>query len=245
MSFPNLKKVPITEAVIEFRFTPFDSDQQNYIKEFGMLIKDEYPNLKEQTTNEVKFTFGPEGPAPVFKELNPILICEAEDNSKHVLIADNRISLNWKKEYPGWDLFSEEALNIWMKIQNNISTKEIIRLGVRFINHLDIRTKGIFDMDDYLLNGPKIPKGVPEAFRSFMHHTILVDEKIQCLANYLQSYNPDENEKIVLDIDVYTSSPIKSEREILLNKLSQIGTYKNNIFFGSITPETLNYYLEE
>lgn len=245
MSYPNLKKVPITEAVIEFRFTPFNTTQQKNIKEFGNLIKDEYPKLIEQTTNEVKFTFGPDGPSPVFTELNPILICESEDNHKHVLIADNRVSLNWKKEYPGWNIFLDNALNLWMKFSNNNSIKEVMRLGVRFINHLDIRTKGIFDMDEYLVNGPKIPKDVPEVFRSFMHHTILVNEKIQCFANYLQSYNLDENEKIVLDIDVYSSGPIKSERELLLNKLSQIGTYKNDIFFGSITPETLNYYLEE
>ncbi len=242
-TFPILNPDPIREAVIQFRFLPKFNDI-DAIREYGELIKPKYLNQKPLEQKEINFQIGGNAPNPKVRDLETLLACQSEDLKQTVTIASDRVTLTLKDDYPGWESFSNEAIDLWMKLQQIVSCKYIGRLGVRFINFLELpKDKGV-DFDDYLEHGPQIPSEAPQTLSSFINHTVLVNKEIDCHANHIQLYqpSPDQEIGIVIDIDVFTVKKLDVGVEIIKEKLNQIRNYKNTLFFGSITKSVVESF---
>ncbi len=240
---PPLSNNPIHETVIEFRFYPYLEDQQIDIEELGEFIRKEYPNKQDIKQSDVQITIGANSPPPKITNLEPIFSYQSEDLNITAILAEDRVSLTWKNEYPGWEVFSNKWLDLWQVLQKNSNIKTISRLGVRFINHIKVPVGEVLDFDDFLTHGPIVPgESTPKTLHSFSHRAVFTNGDIECYANFLQAFKLEEKPKIVLDIDVFTINNLKPEIDQIKEKLGQIREYKNQLFSGSITPETKALY---
>jgi len=148
-------------------------------------------------------------------------------------------------DYKGWDEFREKAIEAWASYRNVVGDPKFTRLAVRFINILVLPKGegGNVDLDQYLVNSPKVPNGLPDILTNFFSKVDVRVDDPGCIAVVTQApaQEPQSsaNVPVALDIDVYRSKLGEyTEREAweFLEKLRGI---KNRAFLGSITEKTM------
>jgi uncharacterized protein (TIGR04255 family) len=76
-------------------------------------------------------------------------------------ISPNFIATSRLAPYEGWEPFfarSRQNWDIWKRI---VGRREFTRIGVRYINRIDIPAGGPIEVEDYLLFSPKLPNTLP------------------------------------------------------------------------------------
>lgn len=134
---------PIVEAIIEIRF---ESDLPGDAV-FGIAynaFKNEYSSVKKLPISQIPETIRSKDANLIF---SPHYSLQKENFS--LQIGPKVFSLANTKEYSGWGLFSEKAYEVFNKILQLEIVKQIIRIGLRYVNifeDLDIYKKSKLKM---------------------------------------------------------------------------------------------------
>lgn len=116
MEYKNHK---IIEAVCAFRFNPSQNswditgyaDYYNVIKDNGFSKKNEIKPV--QFSFQIKPNELPVNPQMIQGETQIVFKNESEDRA--ILLGNNYISFHTINHYPGWEIFSEELISIYLK----------------------------------------------------------------------------------------------------------------------------------
>ena len=151
--------------------------------------------------------------------------------------------------YNGWESFEpwvRKNWKIWRKITKYTKIK---RIGVRYINRIDIpaKTGDIIDIEDYLTVFPKYPE--PHLLTSFTKYTIQIEGPFSIEGFYL-IINTNvvkspliDHFSIVLDLDLSPQEGIPQKNDKIWEMINQMREYKNNAFEMCITDKARELFV--
>jgi uncharacterized protein (TIGR04255 family) len=242
-AFPTLSQAPVTEAVLELRSraeTEWDEERMT------ALLKERLPQFPKVESlhgmmTEMRFEPGA-APAQSAKDLGWLgLVMRPEDGKQVVRFQRDTFAFSQLSPYPGWNTFVDRALDLWRVHESGTQPVEIARIGLRFINRIDLTGPEV-KLEDYLVAAPKEPDGLALPLSGFLHRDTLSvpghDFAVQ-ITRTIQPPAGDASLKsgLIIDVDVFSTKPWAGTTEELRSRLLQMRWLKNKAFFGSLTPQ--------
>lgn len=223
---------PIVEAVIEFRLDPPIDDDA--IGKVANKLKLDYPNVGDES--QVAVQVSPEGmkQIPSFRGKR----LTSDDQADIIVIRTNTYACMRLAPYCGWDRFVKMAQDGWEIVTRTIGRRAIQRVGVRYINRLDIPGEGVVNEEEYLSLYPKAPDldwGPMSNYVVQMTRPLNVDG---CRVNINSGATPSPlmaHQSILLDIDVYAAGLNLRRDDELWDLVGKIRGHKNRIFESCVT----------
>lgn len=244
--WPHLSSAPITEAVIEFQFADSENLAIDALQGVSCLLESKYPIEQEKKSQVIRAAINDSAPITEFIDKGTIgFIRRTEDGIKVVQLLQDRFAFSHLAPYTNWDNLEQCAFEAWNIFQKKKSIKQLKRIGVRFLNRIEIDLP-MKDFADYLYSPPVISEQLPQAVMAFNQRIVLPNKDIEAIAIINQSLESTEQEKnvvpVILDIDVGKIGNFNASEENILKILRSLQEYKNQIFFGYIKPMALEKY---
>jgi uncharacterized protein (TIGR04255 family) len=232
------KKPPIVEAVIEIRFAA-PIEPRTLLKIDRQFTKS-YPLGQPMKGYGVRVNVEPSGRAQA-DLLDPGLSYRrfAADNQEMAILSPQSLVLSQLPLYPGWDIFLGRFRRDWTIWKRAAGHREIARVGLRYINRIDIpSTEDILRQDRYLNIYGESPDSLgPTLTYSAQLLFPYLNGKGNVLINTIPVFPPPlvNHFSIMLDIDVSQQFDLPQRDDDLHGLLSQMRDEKNRVFEACIT----------
>jgi uncharacterized protein (TIGR04255 family) len=237
LSFP---RPPIVEAVIEHRFA--DAIAMDVVERLRKRFEPNFPAIGHM--NAMSVSINPLGAEPKLSQ-NPVGYRLTDRAGSAIIVTTTQvIAFSRLAPYPGWRKFISEAENIFGSARDIMGFSKLNRIGVRYINRLDIPV--VFDennplpfrMKDYLLIFPEYPAAVfPQALGSTMQCiTFLPDIASRATINVATALSPvPHHASLIFDIDIGRETDVPQRKDEISRLLEAIRFQKNRIFASCLT----------
>ena len=158
MSEQPYKRPPITEAVIEVRFADEASPAQ--LERIAGGFASSYPHQQIQRAVGFQFAVPPEVSEQPTAQFNQQVghRRSSTDLTEILLIWPSILVVSQLAPYPGWDTFFARFIRDWSDWKRLAGYRRIVRIGVRYINPIDIPTGSASGVD----RGDRISQRVPK-----------------------------------------------------------------------------------
>lgn len=243
----HLSKAPILEAVIDFRVTlPKDFDASRF-GDLPKVVGTRYPVAEAMQQIETSFTFpvGRQGTAQASSAGRPVgFTFRSRDGLDVAQFGLNGYTYSRLQPYTSWNEMYPEAVRLWREYAKAARPETCSRIGVRYINKIDIPVGG-GELSDYLTAPPGVPDGVPDQLAGFLTKVIIQEKDTGISATITQASQVQldpQSAAIILDIEAHRASDagvLQDEFEDVLDKLHDM---KNRLFFGSLTDDLIKRY---
>lgn len=228
---------PITEAVIEIIF-----DSELKPKDFEKItkkLKMNYPNLQHQNTTVINVEANSIGSNLIIGN-QPGIKLSTNDEADILILAHQKLAVARLAPYQGWDYLFDKMLSSWKAWKYVAGIKPINRIGVRYINRIDIPIddQGKIENQDYLNIYPHLPKSIDKPMFNYLNQVTLPTFNEFWNARITSTAIPSPRVKhisLLLDIDVFRTNDIPIKEEDFLNCLSEVRDVKNHLFEECIT----------
>ena len=233
-------RAPITEALIDIRVSPPEDISFDQLEQFAAAVSERFPTKEERFYQKAGIKLEMGAPVEVIEDTREktgfILFSESRD--KAVQARRDGFTLSKLKPYESWDALRGEARELWALYRELVAPGKVVRLAARYINRIEIPLP-MSDFKDYILTGPEIAPGIPQAIAEMFFRVVIPKPEIEATAiiNSIME-KPTEDGTIlpyILDIDVIKKIEIESASEKIWDLFEDIRNYKNDIFFNSIT----------
>jgi uncharacterized protein (TIGR04255 family) len=146
--------------------------------------------------------------------------------------------------YDRWETFSAEAWEHWKVYAETAHPTKVSRLGVRFINKIDVPQASI-EIKDYLRTAvdvsPYLPQLTDRYFLQVVVPLLNFDASATITSTVVPPSSPDAT-SLILDIDTWRRLDVSlssdAEDERLEGALNELRTAKNFVFEACITDAT-------
>ena len=231
----NYKVAPVVEAIIELRvagqveFKKLAKVQNKLIVSHGLS-----ENLLDITLA------GEVGTIPAIKQTPTGYRLTSADGTEVALIKLNAIAVTRRAPYSGWESLFERLQAAWAAFKPVSGGKKLTRIGVRFINRIDIPvTQGrLIEETDYLRIGtPTLPfkHGIFSNFSSSVQ-TKTDDQRYGVTIQTGTALSPLINHaSLLLDIDLACELEVPQVDNDIRLRLAEMRNLKNEIFEAYIT----------
>ena len=156
-----------------------------------------------------------------------------------VLMPDS-LTISQLAPYSGWEAFVARLKRDMALYKRPGTTREISRIGVRYINRVDIAASGnVVEHEQYLNLYPRVPAELGHIV-GYNMQTAFHLENIGCDATLNTAPVPSPtlgHASFILDIDVYKSSNLPMNDAGIISLLGQMRAEKNRIFEACITQQ--------
>ena len=230
---PRYKRPPISEAVVEVRIaSPLALATVERVRD---RLREYYP--LEGQIRAANLEIG-ETTARVLGEQVQGYRLTAADAASLVSVTTQFISTSRLPPYDGWELFIADARRNWEIWKRAVGWQKIARVGVRFLNRLDIPAEGPVSIDDYLtftIKGPPLDLPPMHSF-AIQEARPLGRDNCQLVLNAgLVPSSLVKTTSLLLDIDVSRIDDLPQNDEGLWALVDRIREYKNSLFEACIT----------
>lgn len=231
------KRAPITEAVIEIRLAaPLPKERVDAIHN---RLKRNYAKSQTQSVDRAKLDMKER--QVTFDEREERYRLSSNDETDILLITRLSMLCSRLAPYESWEAFQPRAVEDWGQWKEVIGYQKIARLGVRYINRLDIPVgeAGKVVVDDYLNVIPKYPE--PEVIASFEKYTMQITsrfgkENFSLIINTSSIPSPlVDHVSILFDLDVGMTDNVPQRDDLMWDALNVMRDQKNRIFEACIT----------
>ncbi|MBI5307980.1 MAG: TIGR04255 family protein [Planctomycetes bacterium] len=240
--FPRLTKSPIVEAAIEVRAQAKITWDEPLVTEQLKTKLPDYPNTQSQREfkSTLEFGIGKKAKGDVLDMGWKGLRFESADKLHIAQFNRDSFLFSRLQPYDSWEQFCDEGLRLWQLYMNLAKPTEIQRVGLRFINRMELSQDE--QMEDYLQILPQKPQGLDIPIGSFFHHEVLNVPDYPYAINIRRTIQPpnkatDKKIGLILDIDVFTIQPFEPKIGIIGQYLAEMRWLKNKVFYGNITPK--------
>ena len=230
------ERAPITEAVVEFKFSA-KIDEKKYEKAIAQL-EQVYDNHKKNVQRKVDINL--DRPTNPVKGVEDTRIDSFFSNNmtQRVVIRPDSFAVAVLAPYTCWDDFKKRILrdrDIWQKYAG---FQKIDRIGMRYINRLDLPlVDGKVNLSNYVKVYPLVPTDIGTIHR----YTFVVESEIPEIGALVRLHSarvesplPD-HDGLVLDIDIFRFYEEAVNSDVLHEFLEKARINKNSIFENSIT----------
>jgi len=226
-------KAPITEAVIELRHTGVVEPEA--IDKVSKLLSKEYPFDEPQQQLDIRIE--PNGARLESHYLGKRL--SSVDRTDIFILGSQNFISSRLAPYSGWDEFIARTASVWDVWRNQVGNREFSRIGVRFVNRIDIPIeKGeIVDIEKYLNLHPSAPDfgGPISAFTLQINRPLGVDDCNLLLTSANVPSPLLGFASFLLDLDVSRESNLPRKPEDVMDLLHRMRGHKNQVFEGCVT----------
>ena len=133
------RRPPILEAICEIHFAPERQLSREEIEKFMPVWKDEYPTQSVVEEKQVQFHMDMEGMRTTQGNRGHKLICRSADQLRLAQLASSFLAVNQLRPYQGWEEgFRDLILARWKNLQQICPVERVSRIGLRYINRIEI-----------------------------------------------------------------------------------------------------------
>lgn len=230
------RRPPITEAVIEIRFAaPIPVATMAKVNTAFAPV---YPNQRRMKQANVQLLLEENATAQINQEEGQRR--SSQDETEILLLWRTTFLISQLPPYPGWPVFFDRFVRDWEIWKRVAGYNRIIRVGVRYVNRIDIPISGpLIEYENYL----KVYPHLPDAFSSVMAYGIQVQipiPEIGCrlLINSASVPSPIiGHASYLLDQDISKELDTPQQDEDLYDLLGRIRAKKNEVFEVLITQQ--------
>ncbi|MGH7774406.1 MAG: TIGR04255 family protein [Candidatus Binatia bacterium] len=245
----HLQNAPITEAIIDFRVKAHPELRAEEFAGVKDQIVTRLPKVEERRGLQAQFELlkakgEPPGP-PLVQDLGLQGYFFRSQDEK--IIAQFRIdgfTFNRLRPYTSWEDIFPQAMELWRLYLKVAKPVEVVRLAVRYINHIPL-PPGAQKFEDYLRASPVIPPELPQYTSSFLTRVTIHNPDDDVAAHVTQALQPTSDAQrltVILDIDAYKEAQFSPEDPAIEHTFRQLRVFKNLIFFNSLTDEALRQF---
>jgi uncharacterized protein (TIGR04255 family) len=230
------KRAPVTEAVIEIRTK--SSLQAGELERLVARFGKKFPT-PPQKLFDLSVEVG-EVASTARQQLNGYRLA-ATDGARLLNLGLQSFNTAKLAPYEGWERFVEEVQanwDIWLKI---VQWRPIARIGVRYINRIDVPIIGRFELDDYLTFLPVMPKSLDNGIEHFAMNILvpLGKDDLKLVLNAGSTPSPlIGHTSLILDLDVALDTNLPTNNESLWAAIDRMRLRKNEVFEACITDKT-------
>jgi uncharacterized protein (TIGR04255 family) len=229
---------PIVEAVIELRFAEAMSKDivSKVVRKFGKT----YPFTDAEEGLNVQVDVAKQS-ATTSPEWSGTRL-SSSDRADITIIRTQSFVVSRLAPYSGWEQFQERAKRDWSIAGAAIGRKIINRVGVRYINRLDIPggAEQEVQIEDYLQVSLFLPKldWLPISGYAIQVNRALAEGGYMITINSGTVPSPLVGHRsLALDIDLYIERDIPSKEDELWELIDSMRNHKNRVFEACITDQ--------
>jgi uncharacterized protein (TIGR04255 family) len=236
-------KAPITEAVIDFRV---ESRPEVKVKDLKKAVhgrKAAYPKQEDIILFEAqgKFQTRPGPSASANAQHKRLGFKFTSQDGKQVWESRiNGFTFCRLAPYESWELFREEAKQLWTVYRNEFHPRKVTRVAVRYINRINIQAERV-ELKEYFRTSPEISPDLPQLLEGFFMQLRLPQADLQAQTLINQTIVEPSNTgaiSVILDIDVFRHSDVPQEEQEIWNFFERLRVCKNVIFEACLTDKT-------
>jgi uncharacterized protein (TIGR04255 family) len=230
------KRAPITEAVIELRFAR-PADQRD-VEKAARRLRAEYFYQDPENSVSLKFDVGTQ--KTEVETLWTGIKLGSMDRTDVVIFRTSSFVCSRLAPYSNWEPFRDRAAQGWEVWRKTAGPIELARIGVRYINRIDIPLKGaqMVAAEDYLRFVPRSPDELREPMSSYAMQVVrpLGADDCQLVLNSSTVPSPLIGfASFVLDLDVYREANLPRRDDEIWALLERMRNHKNRVFESCIT----------
>lgn len=238
------KRPPITEAAVELRFA--QEYDQGVIQKAALRLKKEYTYSDNDEAVDISFdvTSRKTEYVPLFYGIK----LSSTDRADVTIFRTNAFLCARLAPYCGWELFVERLRRDWKVWRKTAGVVKLARVGVRYINRIDIPRPAegeLADVKDYLHVWPHTPQfewGPLVSYSFQAVRPLMADEcKVRIYSSTVESPLV-KHLGLALDLDIFRESALPTRDEELWNLLSRIRDHKNRLFERCITDRSRDLF---
>lgn len=209
-----------------------------------------FPQVTPLQLAQIQFAVGPEQSAVDRKLVGYSWRMSSENGNKVVELTSTSLSLtNLNRSFTNFDEFYEEFRQIYQGFEELYKTSEFTRVGLRYINEIDISQGDALDWRGFLSEEiiHAIVLGVPDGFRlsRSMHQLVALKDDVTLVTNF-GLFNPDypapiARKQFILDYDCYITGAVT--RDAVLNRVTELNMFCENSFESAIS-DNLRHLME-
>lgn len=198
---------PIEEALCEFHFAPSEEWDPTLSVRFHEKVKNTYSGKpRERTSIEARVNTSEEGPGPsvqIKQELDRIQYPN-ENGTESVGVGRDVLSVHVLRPYPGWEIFYQRIETALSAYVETAHPKGVVRLGIRYINKIEIPYEGPIELKDYFSATPSLPGKLPTNMSNFLTRieSVYQDAPIQLILTFGTTAAPKDRYGFLLDLDL-------------------------------------------
>ncbi len=210
-------------------------------------LKGEFPTQKQRRTVEAKIEIkdGKLVSLPVDSSGYGGVRVASVDQTLSVQFRPDGFTLNNLKVYMGGDQLIDKALTLWELLVERTAPKVVSRVGLRYINRLELPLEHGDEFTRYLKSPPELPEGAPQRVSQFLARIVGHDEQRQATAVVIQQLKQQQGEQpvvITIDVDVFRTGNFPVDSAALREILGSLRMLKNETFFSLLMDETVSFY---
>lgn len=243
----HLRNAPITEAIVDFRVEARDGVSSEDFRAVQNSLSTDFPVVETRHELEtiVEWNVRQEPTAPQTRDKGVTgIFLRRPDQSEVVQFRLNGFTLNRLRPYTSWASVREDALSLWQRYVDAARPKSVVRLALRYINHIPLPV-GIVDIDDVLRLKLDLPPEIPQTVLGFLTRVTIADHTTRSMVNLTQSLEaglePGQR-TLILDIDAYQNGNWEPDSDDIEGVLEVLHELKNQVFFASLTEATLERF---
>jgi uncharacterized protein (TIGR04255 family) len=236
---PPYPKAPVTEGVIHLAVegkAP-SADLQKLVKR---LTKD-YP--QQETLAGINVAIDTTGGATTVQQQTQGYRLKKADQTDIVVIFPDGVATARVAPYLGWEHLRERAQEAWAEWRRNITYSAMRRIGIRYINRIDVPIKQneVLDLETYMNLLPRVPDFSKQPLSGFFvqitRPTDVPHWMVSATSNIVSPAPLIDHLSITLDIDVFRTKEIPGREPDLWDCVDAARSLKNQIFESCITDE--------
>jgi uncharacterized protein (TIGR04255 family) len=238
VNITNYNKPPITEAVIELRIK--NDPELSRFKNAKKSISKNY--FKTTTSKQQTYEIMPDKATSKILKILDIYSMLSEDADEQCIMSGESFSIVQIAPYKTWERLLGRFERDWKILSEITRNQELSRIGIRFINRIDIPIVGDqLELREYVNVVPQMPT-FEDTFSSDYSMSVqlyLDDIKASLTLNTsVTKSSLPQHCSIMLDFDIYRTVTEKIQNEDLVDFLNKVRIKKNMFFESSITDKT-------
>lgn len=250
--FEHLSNPPIVEAVIDIRGRAQGQWDESHAT---ASIPKQLPDFVESKAIR-KFEFQapalpiapPSGSAPPlsgnYRDEWIGLRLTSGDSRNVAMFTRDFFSFSRLQPYQKWESFEGQAMQLWSVHHSIAHVAEVQRVGVRFINRIQIPADTA-NVSRFFRGFGTPPGNLPS--NGFIYTDRLVLEGYPHQANVVRTVQPPSpgsanSAALILDIDAFFPKPFAATLQAIHDRLAELHWLKNRVFFGTVTEEVLKLH---
>lgn len=238
MNYPN---APIVEAVFDVNVSNTIIVNPSIFEQYAKTELKEYPISNKRQNVNVKIDSSGTGQIGKTTNLLGYIFSNIQGNRKVQFRLDG-YSFNMLRPYSNWDDFSSIAFNHLQKYLTLAKPLAITRIGLRFINRIDLPYENQ-QFESYIKYLPPVPADLPKKFeRYFLQMQIPAGDNLSKTV-ISQTFEQEKNGRVpfIIDIDVFQDERLKAT-DSLVDRFNNLRTLKNKIFEDLVTEECKQFF---
>lgn len=234
------KQPPITEAVIGISFVS-KLDEAELLTLQKKLSK-HYPSHQpvKNLSFKVEIGVGADNKNTANTDVEQEIAhrCSTADMTELVIISPQAFVVSQLAPYPGWDVFFARFVRDWRVVKRALGYQPIQRVGVRYINRIDIPCDSpIVEHEQYLGFYPNVTDRYgPLTAYSVQAEVQMEDLECKLVINSAAVPSPIlDHASFVIDQDIIREVNVPQKDEDIFMLIEKIRLRKNEVFESCVT----------